>query len=92
LPFETATANEGELRLRGYGSVTLIRDLMNLMPEPAPTAGRELHKLWNAHVNALSRLDADNQHTQAAGKAENELSRVIEDTRMTIVAVLKSLE
>jgi hypothetical protein len=92
LPFETETANEGELRLRGYGSVTLIRDLMNLMPEPAPAAGRELHQLWNEHVNALARLNADNQHTTAAGKAENELSRAIEDTRMTIVAVLKSLE
>jgi hypothetical protein len=37
-------------------------------------------------------LGAANQHTEAARLAEDELTRTIEDTRMAIVAVLKSLE
>lgn len=36
LPFGSSHSGEGELRLRGYGSVTMVRDLMNLMPAPAP--------------------------------------------------------
>ena len=34
-PFENNEGREGELRLRGFGQVALVRDLMNLMPEPA---------------------------------------------------------
>ena len=39
LPFEDAGKTEGELRISGFGSVAMIRDLMNLMPKPAPEAG-----------------------------------------------------
>ena len=46
LPFEDAGGSEGETRLHGWGSVNLVRDLMNLMPAPAPHVGQELHRLW----------------------------------------------
>ena len=31
-PFENNDGREGELRLRGFGQVAMVRDLMNLMP------------------------------------------------------------
>jgi hypothetical protein len=92
LPFETSGTSEGQLRIQGYGDVALIRDLMNLMPDPAPLAGRELHQLWNQHVNQLQQLHDDGRHTETASRAEDELTRAIEDSRMAIVAVLRSLE
>jgi hypothetical protein len=92
LPFETSGTSEGQLRIQGYGDVALIRDLMNLMPDPAPLAGRELHQLWNQHVNQLQQLNDDGRHTETASRAEDELTRAIEGTRMAIVAVLRSLE
>ena len=39
LPFENTEGREGELRLRGFGRVAMVRDLMNLMPGPSPAKG-----------------------------------------------------
>lgn len=47
LPFEQRTEREGDLRIRGFGNVAMIHDLMMLMPPPAPEAGESLFKLWN---------------------------------------------
>lgn len=91
-PFERSGSNEGELRLRGYGSVTMVRDLMNLMPAPAPVASDKLFRLWNEHVNALAELDGEGQHTAAAQTAEKELTAVIKQTRVAVIEVLKKLE
>jgi hypothetical protein len=91
-PFEKSHGREGELRLRGYGSVTMIRDLMNLMPAPAPAASDNLFRLWNEHINALAELDGDGQHTRAAQTAEKELADAINQARIAVIEVLKMLD
>lgn len=91
-PFESNQGREGELRLRGYGSATMVRDLMNLMPDPAPLAGDELFRLWGEHVNALSELDQQQRHTAAAKLAEQELSLAIKQARAAVAEVLTMLD
>ena len=92
LAFGEQRESEGELRLRGFGSALMTRDLMNLMPAPAPAAGENMMGLWSEHFGALDDLDASGGHSSAARDAERELTRAIEDTRKAVVAVLKSLE
>jgi hypothetical protein len=91
-PFEGGQSGEGELRLRGYGSVTMVRDLMNLMPPPAPAASDKLFRLWNAHVNTLTELDGEGHHTENAKSAENELATAIKQARAAVIHVLKKLD
>ena len=90
--FESDHAPEGDSRLRGYGSVAMIRDLMNLMPTPAPAASDNLFHLWNEHVNALSDLDENRHHSDAAALAEKELTAAIQQARVAVMRVLKTLE
>ena len=91
-PYETNQSGEGELRLRGYGSVTMVRDLMNLMPPPAPVASDELFRLWNEHVNSLAELSAEGQHTKAAKTAEKELAIAVKQARVAVIQVLQDLD
>jgi len=91
-PFEGGQSGEGELRLRGYGSVTMVRDLMNLMPPPAPGASDKLFHLWNEHVNALTELDGAGHHTEKAKTAENELATAIKQARAAVIKVLQELD
>ena len=91
-PFEESHGREGELRLRGFGSVTMVRDLLNLMPPPAPVAGDNLFQLWNENVNALAELDGEGQHSVAAKSAEKELAVAIKEARLAVIKVLKQLE
>lgn len=92
LPFEDAGKTEGELRISGFGSVAMIRDLMNLMPAPAPLAGRELHAKWSSSVNYLDELGAEGGHSKRATRLERELTQSINDTRSAVVMVLRELE
>lgn len=92
LPFQEAAHAEGESRLRGYGSVAMVRDLMDLMPAPAPAAGQDLHRHWIEQFNALDDLDGGQQHTEAATRAERELTAAIKQTREAVVMVLRELE
>lgn len=85
---EADQMREDELRVEGYGHALLIRDLMNLMPTPAPESGQALLALWNQQVDELSSQATKEMATQA----EKELSAAIEHSRNAIVAVLKSLE
>jgi len=91
-PFENNEGREGELRLRGFGRVTMVRDLMNLMPEPAPAASDELFQLWNKHFNALAELDKDGSHTAAAKVAEKELAVGIREAREAVIEILVMLD
>jgi hypothetical protein len=91
-PFEDNEGREGELRLRGFGRVAMVRDLMNLMPEPAPGASDELFWLWNGHFNALAELDKDGWHAEAAKAAEKELADAIRDARAAVIEVLVMLD
>lgn len=91
-PFEDVEGGEGKLRLRGYGSVTMVRDLMNLMPPPAPAASDELFRLWNEHVDGLAELDGGGQHTDEAKTAEKELASGIKQARAAVIEVLRRLD
>lgn len=92
LAFDEEIATEGELRIRGFGSVAMIRDLMNLMPAPGPGAGRELHELWLDKFNLLIEMENEHQHTQAAKDAERELTQAVGQTRVAVLEVLQSLD
>ena len=70
----------------------MVRDLMNLMPDPAPLAGDELFRLWGEHVNALSELDQQQRRTAAAKLAEQELSLAIKQSRAAVAEVLTMLD
>ena len=92
LPFDGAGKTEGELRVSGFGSVAMIRDLMNLMPHPAPLAGQELHAKWSSSVGYLNELTDDGKHSERATRMERELTRAINETRNAVVMVLQELE
>jgi len=92
LAFEQEIASEGELRIRGFGSVAMIRDLMMLMPEPGPAAGEALHQSWLGQFADLDRLDSAGQHTQAAQQAERELTQAIRQARTAVLDVLRGLD
>jgi hypothetical protein len=85
-------ASEGQLRLRGYGSATMTRDLMGLMPSPAPEAGKRMLETWNVHFGALDDVDGRGRHTAKAREAEQTLTEVIAETREAVMIVLRSLE
>lgn len=85
-------ASEGELRLRGYGSATMTRDLMALMPGRAPEAGEQMLDAWGTHFAALDDTDAGGRHTPKATEAERALTEAIQATRSAVIAVLHSLE
>lgn len=92
LAFGNEIAAEGELRIRGFGSVAMIRDLMSLMPSPGPQAGTELHQLWLHHFSALDQLNAGGRHSQAATEAEGKLTKAVSQARVAVLEVLRSLE
>ena len=92
LPFETASGQEGQLRIQGFGSLGMIRDLMMLMPEPAPSAGEALYQDWQRQFGDLDDLDAAGKHTAAATRAEETLTLRIRQSREAVLHVLKDLE
>ena len=92
LAFDDEIGSEGELRIRGFGSVAMIRDLMMLMPEPGPAAGETLHATWLEHFADLDQLDEERRHTAEAEMAERELTEAIQLTRSAVLGVLRGLE
>lgn len=92
LPFETAHVSEGESRIRGFGTVTMVRDLTGVMPDPAGKAGSELYDLWLRHFLELHRVTADGQHTSSATQAEQYLTVAIRETRAAVLEVLSRLD
>jgi hypothetical protein len=92
LPFETAHVSEGESRIRGFGTVTIVRDLTFVIPDPAGQAGSELHDLWSRHFLALHRVTAEGQHTSSAMQAEQRLTEAIGQTRSAVLEVLSQLD
>jgi len=92
LPFNQEIGSEGELRIRGYGSVAMVHDLMMIMPEPGPSAGEALNASWLAHFPELDQLDDSGAHTATAKEAERELTRSITDSREAVLGVLRNLD
>ena len=91
-PFEQNDGREGELRLRGFGRVAMVRDLMNLMPEPAPQASDDLFQVWNQNFNALAELDDEGRHSDKAKSAEKEVAAAIKQARNSVIKVLEMLD
>lgn len=89
---ESSERWEAELRLRGFGSVAMARDLMNLMPQPAPAAGQALHASWLKHFHTLDDLDEKKRHTQAAREGEAAMREAVENARRAVIEVLERLE
>ncbi len=87
-----AIGNEGQVHLRGWGSVTMTRDLMMLMPKPAPAAGEQLFASWSKHFDALNEVDSSGRHSARAKEAERTLTESIAETRAAVIAVLRSLD
>lgn len=85
-------SSEGELRLKGYGSVLMARDLMSLMPDPAPDSGKMLHQTWVDNFGALDDVNAQGRHTSKSREAKESIAMAIEETRQTVLAVIQSLE
>lgn len=92
LPFETANVSEGTSRIRGFGTVTMVRDLTGVMPDPAGQAGAELHDLWLQHFLELHRVTDDGRHTSSATQAEQQLTDAIRETRSAVLEVLSRLD
>jgi hypothetical protein len=92
LPFDDAHASEGESRIRGFGTVAMVRDLTGLMPSPADGAGVDLHALWLEHFVVLHQLDAHGEHSADARLAEAALTRAIAETREAVLSTLRELE
>jgi len=87
-PVNPGRAEQGQLRVRGYGNVLLIRDLMNVMPEPGPAQAIKLDTLWQEQVNAL----ASGANSETAIAASEVLSGAIDDTRETVGEILSDLD
>jgi len=79
--------SRGRGRVKGYANLLLVRDLMNLLPAPAPAAGMALFKQWDTQVDALLQQDFT-----ARLVAEEALSAEIDTTRQAVLDVLKQLE
>ncbi|HMB59843.1 MAG TPA: hypothetical protein VKN35_08020 [Xanthomonadales bacterium] len=92
LPFSEDMSSEPQLRLRGFGSALMSRDLMNLLPPPAPAAGQELHALWVKQFLKLDQLTDDGEHSQAARTAEEQLREAIGRARDAVLQVLENLD
>jgi hypothetical protein len=91
-PFENNEGREGELRLRGFGQVAMVRDLMNLMPAPAPDASDDLFQLRNESFNALAELDEGGRHSETAKEVEKELGDAILKARASVITILEMLD
>jgi hypothetical protein len=92
LPFEGGDGVEGDSRVRGFGHVAMVRDLMMLMPAPAPAAGEALQSAWIDGFNALDDLETAERHTAAAIRAERELTERIDGARAAVLEVLAGLD
>jgi len=92
LPFEQKQGQEGQLRIRGFGNLAMIRDLMMLMPDPAPVAGNDLHLRWQQLFGDLTQLDEAGEHSAAAKQAEQDLTAAIASAREAVLQVLKNLQ
>lgn len=91
-PFREDMSNESQLRLRGYGRAALTRDLLMLLPPPAPAKGQLLHTAWLEHYNALDDLNPAGKHSQGAIEAEQSIGKALEDARVEVLEVIRQLK
>jgi hypothetical protein len=90
-PFSEDKSSEPDMSLRGFGSVAMSRDLMNLMPAPAPQTGEVLHAAWLTHFNKLDELEGQS-HSNESKQAEEVIRTAIDRSRIAVIEVLKKLD
>lgn len=88
---EDGQANE-EQWLKGWGQVTLIRDLTMIMPGSVSARGVRLYDLWESRFKFLDDRDEQGRRTAESMQARDDLFEAIDDTRKAVVNVLSSLE
>jgi len=71
----------------GWGKVTMIRDLSSVMPEPMPTAGRNLFETWQQQAGNLDHQNEPDVRQQAA----DELLDAVEGLRSKTVTLISEL-
>jgi len=82
-----ASIPEPESWVRGWGNVTMVRDLASVMPEPLPEQGQRLFDRWQTHARALH----DHSDPEARDTAAETLLASIEQLRKTVVKLIDEL-
>ena len=62
------------------------------MPGSAPQAGLDMHELWETRFSLLDDRDTGGRRTPEAMAAKDEIIQGIEETRQSVIKVLRSLE
>ncbi|HMB37566.1 MAG TPA: hypothetical protein VKO85_00670 [Wenzhouxiangellaceae bacterium] len=73
--------------VRGWGNVTMVRDISTVMPEPLPEQGQQLFDRWQRHARALH----DQSDPEAREEAADTLLGSIEQMRITVVNLISEL-
>lgn len=84
---ETSSVPHPESWVRGWGNVTMVRDLSAVMPEPLPEQGRQLFDQWQRHAAMLH----DRSDPDARQEAADMLLGSIEKLRLTVVELISDL-
>ena len=82
-----ASIPEPESWVRGWGNVTMVRDLASVMPEPLPDQTQRLFDRWQTHASALH----DRADPEARETAAETLLGSIEQVRTTVVNLIDDL-
>ena len=73
--------------VRGWGKVTMVRDLSSVMPDPLPERGRRLFEAWEKHAGALD----DDSRPQAQQEAAQALLKAVERVREATIELVADL-
>lgn len=90
---ESASSQDGnripqpESWVRGWGNVTMVRDISTVLPEPLPAQGQQLFDQWQHHAGALH----DRSDPEAREEAADTLLESIEQLRITVVQLISDL-
>ena len=84
---ENGSVPQPESWVRGWGNVTMVRDLSAVMPKPLPEQGRQLFEHWQRHAAMLH----DPSDPAARQAAADRLLGSIEQTRITVVELISDL-
>jgi len=81
------TVPQPESWVRGWGNVTMVRDLTSVMPGPLPEKGRQLFDQWQRQAGALH----DRSDPQARQEAADTLLGSISELRSDVVELIADL-
>jgi len=82
-----ATIPQPESWVRGWGNVTMVRDISSVLPPPLPAQGQDLFDQWQEHASALH----DRSDPAAREEAADTLLGSIEQLRITVVQLISDL-